>query len=807
MLDITAAYDYRSRPLRVESPLDPGVHAAGASVAAATFSYDGYEITVTDADGGRKTEKGDYLGRIRTVTEYIEGLPYDTLYAYAAAGDLTIVQNKIGVQTQFGYDTLGRRISMIDPDLGDLSYTYDENGNLKTQTDAKNQVITFDYDALNRVTSKTYATGDPTVTYTYDNTGAGANGIGRLHAVSNTAAATTYDAYDETGRELSVTQSIDGAPKAAYTTTNTYDPAGKLLTMTYPDVYQIHHTYFAGSELLNTVTGPAPDFEAHAELDTYRPAGQIGSIYFGNGAATAYGYDAKSSRLTSIATIDPVLSTLLDKSYTYSAAGDVNTMTDHKGITYTYSYDSLHRLISETNDGPAESFAEVVIENTYTDDFRPFHAPSSVNFNGGDYPYGYDANGNTAVMHNFNDPANVREQTITYNADNMPKQIEWVTFSGGSAMSWTVDFDYDGQSRRVKKTRSWGSETFHIGNHFEIENGTEVKYIFAGNQRVAKVTAAGTHFFHKDHLGSSNVVTDYANGAAVETTEYMPFGQTREQTGNTISSYKFTDQELDPSTGLYNYDARLYDPVVGRFIAADSIIPNLYDPQLLNRYGYVRNNPLKYVDPDGHVLETAWDVANIGIGIYSFASNVASGNWGSAALDAGGVIVDVAATAVPFIPGGAGTAIKVARAADKTVDAVKKIDKAVDTANIARKSEKIADVSKKPKVDFLATEDGVAIHKSQSRMKKSFDDAGFSSSTTRGSNVEPAGTSYQVPTKHGDTEVRLMPGNADRPRRAVFTKPGTKQYTNIDGSSLDTGYTRPLTKDQRRSIGHLNQDP
>jgi len=616
--ELTAEYDYRSRPLRVESPLDPGVHAAGASVAAATFSYDGYEITVTDADGGRKTEKGDYLGRIRTVTEYIEGLPYDTLYAYAAAGDLTIVQNKIGVQTQFGYDTLGRKISMIDPDLGDLSYTYDENGNLKTQTDAKNQVITFAYDALNRVTSKTYATGDPAVSYTYDNTGAGANGIGRLHAVSNAAATTTYDAYDETGRELSVTKSITGAPQTAYTTSYTYDPAGKLLTMTYPDGYQINHTYFAGSGLLNTVTGPAPDYEAYAELDAYRPAGQIGSIYFGNGTQTAYSYDAKSSRLTSIATIDPVLSTLLDKSYTYSAAGDVKSMTDHKGVTYSYNYDSLHRLISETNDGPAESFAEVVIENTYNDGYRPLHAPSSVSFNGGDYAYGYDANGNTAWMHNFNDPANVRAQTITYNADNMPKQIDWATDILGSNMDYRVEFEYDGQSRRVKKTKSWTPngfyETFHktyyIGNHFEVVKGTEVKYIFAGNQRVAKVTAAGTHFFHKDHLGSSNVVTDYDNGAAAETSEYLPFGQTRDQTGTAISNYKFTDQELDPATGLYNYNARLYDPVVGKFISPDPVVPDifgvgkkyLYDPQFLNRYSYVSNNPINLIDPLG--LET-----------------------------------------------------------------------------------------------------------------------------------------------------------------------------------------------------------
>ena len=62
----------------------------------------------------------------------------------------------------------------------------------------------------------------------------------------------------------------------------------------------------------------------------------------------------------------------------------------------------------------------------------------------------------------------------------------------------------------------------------------------------------------------------------------------------------YTDQELDSETGLYNYDARLYDPLIGRFISPDSIVPDLYDPQSLNRYSYCRNNPLRYTDPTGH---------------------------------------------------------------------------------------------------------------------------------------------------------------------------------------------------------------
>ncbi|MEW6715768.1 MAG: RHS repeat-associated core domain-containing protein, partial [Nitrospirota bacterium] len=63
---------------------------------------------------------------------------------------------------------------------------------------------------------------------------------------------------------------------------------------------------------------------------------------------------------------------------------------------------------------------------------------------------------------------------------------------------------------------------------------------------------------------------------------------------------KFTGQEEDAETGLYYYGARYYDPVLGRFVSADSIVQDPFEPQTLNRYSYVINNPLKYVDPNGH---------------------------------------------------------------------------------------------------------------------------------------------------------------------------------------------------------------
>jgi RHS repeat-associated protein len=73
----------------------------------------------------------------------------------------------------------------------------------------------------------------------------------------------------------------------------------------------------------------------------------------------------------------------------------------------------------------------------------------------------------------------------------------------------------------------------------------------------------------------------------------------RFSTGTLPTDKKFTGQRLD-NTGLYYYGARYYDPVIGRFISPDTIVPDPYIPQSLNRYSYCLNNPLKFVDPSGH---------------------------------------------------------------------------------------------------------------------------------------------------------------------------------------------------------------
>jgi RHS repeat-associated protein len=120
-------------------------------------------------------------------------------------------------------------------------------------------------------------------------------------------------------------------------------------------------------------------------------------------------------------------------------------------------------------------------------------------------------------------------------------------------------------------------------------------------------------FFHNDHLGGTNVVTDEA-GRQVKYLEYRPFGETKVEEGILNARKKFTGKELDEETGLYNFLARLYDPKIGRFVTADPIDFSdagikfaggkdlqtfLANPQNLNRYSYCLNNPVRYTDPDG----------------------------------------------------------------------------------------------------------------------------------------------------------------------------------------------------------------
>jgi RHS repeat-associated protein len=108
-------------------------------------------------------------------------------------------------------------------------------------------------------------------------------------------------------------------------------------------------------------------------------------------------------------------------------------------------------------------------------------------------------------------------------------------------------------------------------------------------------------FLLGDHLGSTSL-TVTTGGAEYAELRYYAWGGTRFTSGTTPTSFRYTGQREQSEIGLYFYGSRWYDSALGRFTSPDTIIPNPGDPPSYDRYSYVRNNPLKYVDPSGHNL-------------------------------------------------------------------------------------------------------------------------------------------------------------------------------------------------------------
>ena len=149
----------------------------------------------------------------------------------------------------------------------------------------------------------------------------------------------------------------------------------------------------------------------------------------------------------------------------------------------------------------------------------------------------------------------------------------------------------------------------------------------------------------------------------------MPYGE--QLVYQTLTDYderfKFTGKERDDETGYDFFGARYYASSLPLWLSVDPLADKY--PHI-SPYAYCNWNPIKYIDPDGKWVETAWDVANIGMDIASLKSNVSAGNVGGAIVDGLGLALDVGATLLPGIPGGAGTVIKASRTADKVSDVV-----------------------------------------------------------------------------------------------------------------------------------------
>ena len=138
------------------------------------------------------------------------------------------------------------------------------------------------------------------------------------------------------------------------------------------------------------------------------------------------------------------------------------------------------------------------------------------------------------------------------------------------------------------------------------------EYIFFNGKRVARrdLSDGSVKYYFSDHLGSSSVITN-ATGTMppLEESDYYPYGGELSLTNNDPNAYKFTGKERDAESGLDEFGARYYTSSLGRFMIPDwaaspTTVPYAHfgNPQSLNLYGYVVNNPLSLRDDDGHEI-------------------------------------------------------------------------------------------------------------------------------------------------------------------------------------------------------------
>ncbi|MDH4871671.1 RHS repeat-associated core domain-containing protein [Pseudomonas sp. BN515] len=181
-------------------------------------------------------------------------------------------------------------------------------------------------------------------------------------------------------------------------------------------------------------------------------------------------------------------------------------------------------------------------------------------------------------------------------------------------------------------------------------------------------TLVFTTYYHNDHLGSPVAATDERN-ELLWRAHYRPFGERQENPREIpYGSPGYIGHVQDSTSGLVYMQARYYDPQLGRFLSMDSVGPQETVPGSFNRYAYGLNNPYRYVDPDGRWAEDlVIGVASVSIGAYSLGANISDGNWGAAAVDAGGLVLDGIAMALPVVPAAAGLAIQASRSGERVV--------------------------------------------------------------------------------------------------------------------------------------------
>jgi RHS repeat-associated protein len=492
------------------------------------------------------------------------------------------------------------------------------------------------YDALHRLLLKTYSDGTtPQANYVYDVSSpgpvSGANVIGRLRYTSRNSTGSVYN-YDAMGRVATELQCIDYPCNWNSDFTYTYDLLGDMTTYTTktaqwtnPPVNSItFNQSFDSAGRVTQLTSSWVDGQHPGTLATadpsvgYFPNGALRKVALGNNLieTAAYNNRLQPCRIN-VNTSPSSLSvcggyapsgTVLDFTYGFNLATSDNgnvaswSATGQQTFTRSFTYDSLNRIASMQHSAPtAEGCLPSVATINWTIDAwgnRTNQSPSagtcgfSQNVNTQNQllgaPYQYDTAGNMIQD---------ASHTYTYDAEN-----HLIAVDGGS----TASYAYDPLGRRAAKTAggTTTSYTYDLAGNVVFEyqgsSGWQTGYLYFAGALKAEYNSNGQLvFIHKDHLGSTRLVTA-VNQSVSDNMDYLPYGE--QIAGASGTTHKFTGDEHDSETNLEHTWFRQSSSSMARWTTPDpaglaAVDPT--NPQSWNRYAYVLNNPLNLVDPMG----------------------------------------------------------------------------------------------------------------------------------------------------------------------------------------------------------------
>jgi RHS repeat-associated protein len=622
-----------------------------------TFTYSERATKSVDENGVTRISQVDGLGRPTIVCEIssstlegvapsscgtdISGTGFSTTFSYALATHTTTITQ--GAQTRvFQNDWLGRPISVTEPESGTTTYSYSYNSTglvVTRQKPTANQTsssvlttTTTQYDALNRVVSISYTDGTPTKTFAYDSstgvsTGTGANFTdltqanlkGRLSLASVSNAGTAYS-YDPMGRTSYLDECL---PSGCGTTSYnkqlhyTYDWAGNLLTST--DGAGVTSTYTVSlANELQSLTSSLSNSTNPANIVSSVQNGPNGptSYSLGSGLSSVFGYDSlgrlnggwvcSGSTSASCSGGTQVYGFMNGWSGVQLASSTDTVL----GQTSTYGYDEFNRLASRTvtSGSPVNNFSYVYDRygNRWAQNVTAGSGPqpnysftAATNQISGS-GYAYDAAGNMT---------NDTFHTYTYDADGNITAVD-----GGS----TASYVYNAMNQRVQAAVGSTTTAFvfsQAGQRVSEWNGAlsaqiQGKYYWGGRP-VAYYSGGNAHFEHQDWLGTERMRTTY-NGSVEGSFISLPFGDGQSTSGTDGDANHYAELDHDNESDTEYAQFRQYSNEQGRWHSPDPYSGS-YDfsnPQSMNRYAYVADNPLSLVDPQGQQLFAPWMCGN-----------------------------------------------------------------------------------------------------------------------------------------------------------------------------------------------------